>query len=643
MIYIFRKEMKKWKSVLWLVLVALAITSLSMVLFRRPEPGSEEIASVNGHGITFKYYRQVFNEIKMQIEVYKEYARSYGISVDWFLNLTGLNNPEKAALDKCIKEKLFDGQTDLYNIELNQDYFGEQLAKMIPQQLKDPAGNINIEAYKFYLNRLMTSVSEYEFRQEKEIKRNLLKDFVKQSLYIPETELKRLFFNQNYKKNFQIIEFPFNRFLKEAQQISPNESELKEFFNKNKELYRIPEKRKADYWVISTKKYAENIEIDEQAILNFYERNKSSLFRIPPKIKIQTILFELKDSDTPEMVSSILQKAKEVHKEVINKPKDFSKFIKNYKSRTLDFFERGTYDPKLETAAFRLTEKNDISEIVKTEKGYEIIQLVDRIPASNKPLEIVRDEIVSTLKAKKSLNKLKSDIERILYEYKTDKDAINKFVEKNDFKKVTTDFLTQKDSDGDKLINLLATKMFSENTKNKYGSFTYQADEILYVITKIQESKFPQFEEVKNSIEKDFHKDKAKSDLKNLIHKSKKELLENKTNLEDLSEKLNLKLIETGLISRKEDSKDLKIDAQIIDKAFILDDSFEVLSTKNIPNYYLVKLLGQEEFNIDDFLKNRSEVLNSELLKKANLYLDAFIASLMRIANIEKYRKLPKE
>ena len=193
MIYVFRKEMKKWHTVLWLVLASIALTAGISFIGRKPNPSDVKIASVNGKGITVKEYRQALNDINLQIDMYKTYAQAYGVPVDLFLNLAGLNKPEEAALDRCIKSKLIDREKNIYRIQLDPDYFGEELAKSLPPQIRDRDGNINMESYRYYLSKLHTDVTGYEQDKEEELKRDFFEQLVKSAYYHPLNEAKEIF------------------------------------------------------------------------------------------------------------------------------------------------------------------------------------------------------------------------------------------------------------------------------------------------------------------------------------------------------------------------------------------------------------------------------------------------------------------
>ncbi|NLZ48368.1 MAG: peptidylprolyl isomerase [Clostridiales bacterium] len=97
-----------------------------------------------------------------------------------------------------------------------------------------------------------------------------------------------------------------------------------------------------------------------------------------------------------------LEKAKEAYDKV-KEGMDFAEVAKEYsvcpskaKGGELGYFTKGRMVPEFEKAAFGL-EVGEISEPVKTEFGYHIIQVIDRKPAYLKSFEEVKDEILNGL------------------------------------------------------------------------------------------------------------------------------------------------------------------------------------------------------------------------------------------------------
>ncbi|MCF7800185.1 peptidylprolyl isomerase [Candidatus Babeliales bacterium] len=644
--------MKKWHSVLWIVLAAIALTA-GVGIFKRPSTDIT-IGVVNGQKISMKTYRQALSEISMQIEMYKAYAKMYGIPAEMFLNMAGLNNPDQAAFDQCVRNTLIDSEKNKFNVKLDPEYVAQEIAKSLPMQVKDAQGNLDIQAYRFYLSRLGTTITDFEQNIENSIERSFFENFVKESAYISVDSLKNLFIQEHLKKNFEILELNFDHFLKEAKEQKVDSDVLKKFFAEHKEVYRIPEKRKINYWIISPTKYAEKINIDQQMIEEFYEKNKSSLFRVPPKVKVRHILFKFKENSTPEEIEQTLERAKDVHGQVVKAPEKFIEFIKKYsqdkdaaKDGLIDFFKKGTYEPEFEKVALSLKETGEISELIKTNNGYEIIQLVERKSAFEKALETVRDEIIKIIKSKKSLTNLKSDLEKTLYNAKKDKTAIEKFAKDNDFKMEQTGFLTKGKISENKLENILAEKVFGQNKSSVQGYFTHENNQILYQLSEVEPSFIPEFEKIEDQVLADYYKDKAKNKIKTEAKKLQLDLMQNKTSasnskMQNLAKTLNFKLIQTGMLKKsdKEAIKKLNLEDNLIERAFILDDPRQVLRFKGDLNIYLVRLKDVEKFELSDFENAKSNLLQSEKMNIKNQYLESFIASLRRNAKIEKVQKM---
>ena len=64
--------MKKWRNLLWVVLGALAFSTVATVFLRRPRQEEAKVASVNGQNIYFKEYRQYLNEIILLFEQFND-------------------------------------------------------------------------------------------------------------------------------------------------------------------------------------------------------------------------------------------------------------------------------------------------------------------------------------------------------------------------------------------------------------------------------------------------------------------------------------------------------------------------------------------------------------------------------------------
>ncbi len=128
-----------------------------------------------------------------------------------------------------------------------------------------------------------------------------------------------------------------------------------------------------------------SITITEDEILEYFEENKDSLGE-EEQVRARHILVETEDE------------AKKV-KGKLDAGEDFADLAKEYSlddskdsGGELGFFSKGKMVKEFEDAAFSL-DTNEISEPVKSEFGYHIIQLEERKDAKEATLDEVKDQI----------------------------------------------------------------------------------------------------------------------------------------------------------------------------------------------------------------------------------------------------------
>lgn len=130
----------------------------------------------------------------------------------------------------------------------------------------------------------------------------------------------------------------------------------------------------------------------------------------------------LTDNDSA-YTAAALQKITDVQAQVQIDPSQFAELAKQYSEDgsaanggDLDWFGRGVMVPEFEEAVFALTEPNQVSDIVQTQFGYHLIQLVERKAATDTEEEQVHarhilitfsiDDYVKAKSAQESVKRL---------------------------------------------------------------------------------------------------------------------------------------------------------------------------------------------------------------------------------------------
>jgi hypothetical protein len=142
----------------------------------------------------------------------------------------------------------------------------------------------------------------------------------------------------------------------------------------------------------------------------YYEDNEAE-FAVPAKVELGEILFLIEGKDRREVQAKAEQVLARLQKgdSFEELAKEFSEGPTASKGGQIGSFNRGTMNPALEDVAFTL-EVGEISGIIESDFGFQIIKVLDRSEATLKPLSEVRPRITQILYQKKAV----PEIERFL-------------------------------------------------------------------------------------------------------------------------------------------------------------------------------------------------------------------------------------
>lgn len=189
-----------------------------------------------------------------------------------------------------------------------------------------------------------------------------------------------------------------------AGQVRISAETARDYYEKNRAQYEIPQQIRAEFVVLSRDALAEQITVGPEEIKSAYEKNAKNYIAQEER-RASHILIQ-SPADAPEAeqkaararIESILQRVK-------NNPADFAKLAKEHsqdpgsgpKGGDLGFFPRGAMVKPFEEAAFSLKE-NQVSGVVRTEFGFHIIRLTGIKPGKVRSLEEVRDSVAAELR-----------------------------------------------------------------------------------------------------------------------------------------------------------------------------------------------------------------------------------------------------
>jgi peptidyl-prolyl cis-trans isomerase D len=187
--------------------------------------------------------------------------------------------------------------------------------------------------------------------------------------------------------------------------IEASDSDLAPYFEKNKTRYVVPERRTIAYASLDFAQLRQRAQVTEDDEKLYYQQHVDS-YKLEDRAHVAHILLKTVGKTDAE-VTEIKTKAEDV----LNKAKHGAKFAdlaKQYSEDTtkdkggdLDWIVRGQTVPEFEAAAFSLP-KGAISDLVKTQYGFHIIQVIDRETARTQTFDEVKAAIQGQLQQQKA-------------------------------------------------------------------------------------------------------------------------------------------------------------------------------------------------------------------------------------------------
>lgn len=505
-------------------------------------------------------------EIQNQQERLNMIRAQYGQYADMMYQMRGMStDPKVLATDILIKRSLLNQQADAAGIIIspafateklhNAEFAKTYLPDVVPPFLFDEKGRINNTILRTYLQRNNISSTVLTQQVEEALSRMLMVEMVAHSSYVPRFEKDAQVAAQQIKKQFSVLTFNYDTYLKQVQEKEPSQKELKEFFdeqNAQAQAYLIPEKRDAVIWKFNPKAYG--ITIAPNAVQEYYTTHKDKKYvAAPAQVTARVIQYNNDSSKTERpSIADLKDKARQ-------EPELFARYAQSYSDDATSAKNGGllaplirgkTEDAAIEKAAFMLQNPGDVSDVFATKNGLAMVQLVQKTPRAYKTLAQVQESIVHELQNQEFIERFNKDMQKIAKaDGSLDEHAIQSMVkEYNATHQVVTNVgLDQNDK--------LAKALFGVAKEGATTFYTEKNGGSIVQVTRIAKKHYPALEKIQDKVVKDWYKNQAQ----NMLHiklATAKNMLHN-TPLAQVADKVQATLSSTPLFDH-EDKKIIK-------------------------------------------------------------------------------------
>ena len=622
MLKAMRKNVKSLAPTLWLVIAAFIITIFAVWggAGRLGEARTTNtIAKVKNEKISADYYYQ---NLMQRLETLSNQFQDINANL-----IQQLNIPQQV-LEQIIQQTILIQKAEEMGITASPEEVRERIMNT-PVFQKD-GKFIGFEMYKRILDWNRIPVSEFEASIQKDIIIDKVIKVLTAGVAITPEELWESYKNKNesVKMEYVIAETEKMELEKE-----PSSGEAREYFDQNREKYKIPERREGSFVFIRTEDIKNEVELSDSEIEKYYKENEKQ-FEDPETVKVSRIHlpYENKDKEFVEAEGqNILER--------IKNGEDFGALAQTYSKdpKALDGGDWGLYEwrtlppPELEEIE-RLSEGEN-SDLIKSEEGISILKISEKKPPRIRPLVEVRDRIQNILrdqKARELAEKKISDLEKMARKEK----SLRAAAQANEIEILAPGFLKEQEPIPDiDPSGTLSSRLFQLQKDEISSSISTYSGVGIAQLEGIELPRQAEFEEVEEEVKEELIDIKKKEQAAEKVRRIKEEL--SRKSLERLAEQYGLEY-KTSNEHKREQYLSIVGENPDIDRlAFSLprEEASDPIEFEG--GYALIRVLDRKEVTPEDLEKDKEAEKESLLEEKRNKLFMSYLASLREEYKVE--------
>jgi peptidyl-prolyl cis-trans isomerase D len=373
--------------------VIIGMLALSMLLYLVPQgPSSTEsagdvVARIGDQTVTLADINNQLNEIRQRNNIPPQLEGFYASQL----------------LKQLVFQKEMEYEAKRLGITVSDKERADRIRQILPTAYNGDTF-IGIDAYANQVQqRFQMTVPAFEEIIRSSLVEEKFRKLLTDGISVSPGEIQEEFRFNNEKVKLNYV---FVKPEELAEKITPDEAEIKAYYEQNKSKFQIPEKRVVRYGLLDLNQIRQNTPVTDDELKAVYQQNIQQ-YEVPNRVHAEHILFTTVGKTDAE-VAEIKKQAEDVDAQAKKKGANFEDLAKKYsedpgskaKGGDLGWIVQGQTVPEFEKAAFSLP-KGDVSDLIKTQYGFHIIKILDKETAHTKPFEEVKDSIRGPLQLQK--------------------------------------------------------------------------------------------------------------------------------------------------------------------------------------------------------------------------------------------------
>jgi peptidyl-prolyl cis-trans isomerase D len=346
------------------------------------------LATVNGQQILGDQVDREATQIRATIQ------QIYGANAQ---NVLKSINVRQEAVERLIEQQLIGDEARHLGISISDQALQDKISKE-PAFQRD--GQFDFDTYQDVLRNNNLLPAEYETVERDQMISETLRNMINNGVQVSDDEARHVYNLANEKIGLRYVELSSDNF---AAKISPTETQIADYYKKNSEQFREPERIKLLYVHYDPLVLAAKYTPPDADIEDYYKRNVDTRFKREDEVHARHILISVPSGATDKEKAAAKAKALDVLKQA-QAGGDFVKLAAKYSDDTsnklqggdLGTFGRGQMIKPFEDTVFAM--KPGQIAMVETHYGFHIVRLESSTPAHTDTLAEAKPKIIEELR-----------------------------------------------------------------------------------------------------------------------------------------------------------------------------------------------------------------------------------------------------
>ncbi|NMG29249.1 SurA N-terminal domain-containing protein [Aromatoleum evansii] len=415
---------------------------------------------------------------------------------------------------------------NLVNQRLLALHAAENRLIVAPQQLQQVIagvdafqqdGRFSIERYEAAVRAQGMTPAMFESRLAQDLRMQQVAQAVGDSAFTSRESIRRFLMAQLEERKVSELQFPVSRF---AAEVKLADDAARQYYDANGSRFERPARLRAEYVVFNQDAVLGQVSVSDEAARKFYEAN-AERFSQPEERSARHILISAAADASADEVAKAKERADGILKQLRADPKRFAEIAKAEsqdpgsasRGGDLGFFGRGAMVKPFEDAVYGLG-KGQVSEVVRSDFGFHIIEVTDIKAAHARPFDEVKGEIVEELKRQEASKKFAEQAEVFSNTVYEQSDSLKPVADALKLQIRTTDWIERVggavgDYTNEKLLNSLFADEAVTKGRNVEAVEVSRGTLVSARVVEHQPAQRTPFEQVKDAIEQQLKTEQA--------------------------------------------------------------------------------------------------------------------------------------